>query len=67
MKIFKFFDQFICFSSVTEFSKEQNKLSTSTVYLKHYCYRTFYSRFAMRLLSKIAVIGRNYNHSWRRD
>ena len=33
--------EFICVSSVTEFSKEQNKRSTSTAYHKHYCYRTF--------------------------
>ena len=57
MKISQFFNQFICFSSVTEFSKEQNKLSTSTVYHKHYCCRTFFGRFAVQLLSKIAVSG----------
>ena len=39
---------------MTEFSKEQGKLNTSTVYHKHYCYRTFFSRFAVRLPSKIA-------------
>ena len=41
MKIFQFVNQFTCVSSATEFSKEQNKLSTSTVYHKHYCYETF--------------------------
>ena len=55
------------FSSVPDSSKEQNKLSTSAVYHKHYCYITFLSRFAVRLPSKIAVICSNYNHSWRRD
>ena len=54
-------------SSVTEFSKEQNKQSTSTVYHKHYRYRTCFNRFTVRLLSKIAVTCRNYNYSWRRD
>ena len=67
MKIFQIFNKFICFSSLTEFSKKQNKLSTSIVYHKHYCYGTFFSRFAVRLPSKIAVICRNYNHSWRHD
>ena len=67
MKILQFFNQFVCISSVTEFSKEQNKLSTSTVYHQHYCYRTFFSRFAVRLPAKIAVICLNYNHSLRRD
>ena len=41
MKIFKFFNQFMFVSSMTEFSKEQNKLSTRAVYQKHYYYRTF--------------------------
>ena len=41
MKIFQFSNQYICISSVTEFSKEQNKLSISTNYHKHYYYRTF--------------------------
>ena len=68
MKIFQFFNQFTCVSSATEFSKEQNKLSTSTVCHKHkYCYETFLSRFAVRLLSKIAIICSNYNHSWSHD
>ena len=49
----QFFNQFLCVASVTEFSKEQNKLSTSTVYHKHYCYRTCFSRFAVKLLSKM--------------
>ena len=66
MKIFQFFNKFVCVSSVTKFSKEQNKLSTSTVYHKHYYYRTFFSRFTVRLFSKIVVICRNCNHSWRR-
>ena len=38
MKIFHFLNQFICVSSLTEFLKEQNKLSVCTVYHKHYCY-----------------------------
>ena len=55
---------------MTEFSKEQNKLSISTVYHNYCCYRTtehraIYSKFSMRLLSKIVVICHNYNHSWR--
>ena len=37
---------------MTEFSKEQIRQSTSTVYHKHYSYRTFFSRFTVRLLSK---------------
>ena len=41
---------------MTEFSKEQNKQSTSTVHHKHYHYRICFSRFTVRLLSKIAVI-----------
>ena len=45
---------------MTEFPKEQNKIDTSPVYHKHYCYKTFYSRFAVRLLSKIAVICCNH-------
>ena len=36
MKIFQCFNQFICISSETAFSKEQSKLSTSTVYHQHY-------------------------------
>ena len=67
MKKFQLFNQFVCVSPVTEFSKEQNKLSINTVYHKHYCYRTFFDRFAMRLLLKIAVICRNYTHSRMRD
>ena len=49
-------------SSKTEFSKKQNKISNRTVYHKHYCYRISFSRFAARLLSKTAVICRNYNN-----
>ena len=64
MKICQFFNQIICVSSVTGSSKEQIKLSTSAVCLKHYCYRDFISRFAVRLLSN--VICRNFNHSRRR-
>ena len=41
---------------MTEFSKEHNKQSTSTVHHKHYCYRTCFNRFRVRPLSKIAVI-----------
>ena len=67
MKIFKFLNQFICVSVVTEFSKEQNKPSTDAVYHNYYCYRTFFSRLAVRLLSKIVAICRNYNHLQRRD
>ena len=67
MKIMHFFNQFICVSSATEFSKEENKLSTRTVSHKHYCYGVFFSRFAVRLLSKKAVICCNYNYSWRRE
>ena len=62
-KTFKFFIQFMCNSSVTEFSKEHSKLSTSTVYHKHYCYRTFFSRFAVRLPSTITIICCYYNNS----
>ena len=65
MKKFRLLNQFICVSSVTEFLKEQKKLSTSTVYHKPYCYRAFLSRFAVILLSKIVIIWRNYNDSWR--
>ena len=64
MKIFQFFYEFVCISSVTEFSKEQNKLTSRSVYHKHYRYKTF---LAARLLSKKAIICRNYNRSWRRD
>ena len=64
MKIFQFFNQLICASSVTEFPNEQTKLSASTVYLKHYCYRIFFSWFAVRPHLKMALIFRNYNHSW---
>ena len=67
MKICQFFNQFICGSSVTEFSKEQNKLSTSTVFHKCYCYRTFFRGFAVKVPSKIAVICHNYNHTWKHD
>ena len=67
MKKFQLFNQFVCVSPVTEFSKEQNKLSISTVHHKHYCYRNFSGRFAVKLLSKIAVICRNYTHSRMRD
>ena len=59
MKIFQFFNYFICVSSVTEFSNEQNKPSTRKVFYKHHCYRTFISRFARRLMlkkAKFAVI-----------
>ena len=53
MKIFQFFNEFICASSVTEFSKKQNKIKqTSASYDKHYCYRSFFSSFAVRLLFK---------------
>ena len=52
----------MCAELSREFSKEQNKLSTSTVYHKHSCYR-----FAVRLPSKTTVICHNYNHSWRHD
>ena len=52
---------YVC-SSVNDFSKEQNKLSTGTVCHKDYCYTNFLSRFGMRLFSKVAVICRNYNH-----
>ena len=41
MKIFQSYNQLLFVSSVIEFSKEQNKLSTSTVYHKHYCHGTF--------------------------
>ena len=44
---------------MTEFSNEQNKLSTRKVFQKHHCYRTFNSRFARRLIlkkAKFAVI-----------
>ena len=57
-EMFQFFNQFICVTSVTEFSKKQNKLSTSRVCHSYYCYRTFLSRFAVRPLSKIAIICR---------
>ena len=55
-KYSSFFNQFICVSAVTEFSKEQNKPSTDAVYHNYYCYRTFFSRFAVRLLLKIVAI-----------
>ena len=32
----------LCVSSMTEFSKESNKLNARTVCHKHYCYRTFF-------------------------
>ena len=49
----------------TKEKTKQNKTEqTSIVYHKHYCYRGFFSRFAVRLLSKIVVIiCRTYNHS----
>ena len=51
----------MCAELSTEFSKEQSKLSANGVYHKHYCYRTIFSRFAVRLPSKIALICHNYN------
>ena len=50
------------------FQRNQTNLATIqfiTSTVKHYCYRTF-SWFKLRLLSKIVVIYRIYNHSWRR-
>ena len=67
MEIFQCFNQFIRASSMTEFSKEQNKLSSITDYHKHYRYKTFFSRFTVSLPSKLALISRNYNHLWRHD
>ena len=46
----------MCVSSVAEFSKEQNKRSTSTVYHKHYCGRTFFSRFTVKLIYHNIII-----------
>ena len=67
MKIFQLFNQFIYAYLVIEFLKEQNKLSDSAVYHKHYCHKSFFSIFAVRLLSKIPVICGNFNHPWRRS
>ena len=47
----KFLNKLFCDSPVIEFSKEQNKLSISTVYHNCYCYRTFLSSFEVRPLS----------------
>ena len=41
MKIFDFLIN-LCVSSETEFSKDQNKLSTSADYHKHYVTEVFY-------------------------
>lgn len=54
------FNQFICVSFVTKFSKEQNKLSTSAVYQKHCCYRTFLADLQSDYFQRCL----NYDHSW---
>ena len=40
-----YYYQFICVSSMTEFSKEQNKQGTSRVHHNHYCNITFLADF----------------------
>ena len=37
-----FLIKLLCVSSVIEFSKEQNKLSPSTIYHNQYCFKTFF-------------------------
>ena len=63
MRIFQSFNEFICVSSVTEFSKEQNKLSSGAVYHKHHCYKSFFNFFLIVFIHR-GVINFEFNFTF---